>query len=118
MYERIQELCKKRGISIKQVEEELGLGNGTISKWKTSTPKADTAQRVAEHLDVTVEYLVTGKNKDKKNPAPTIGDGMSEDEKEIIRLFRSVDPATRAAMLQLLRAAEAGQITQDVGEAK
>lgn len=46
MYERIEFLRRKEGISQGNLEKELGFSNGSISKWKTSTPEARTFANV------------------------------------------------------------------------
>jgi len=60
MYERIDMLCKKRGISVCEMEVVLGLSKGSVSKWHTHIPRADRLCRVAVFLGTTSEYLLTG----------------------------------------------------------
>lgn len=61
MVNRIKTLCRDAGITIQQLEKDLGMGNGAISKWENSVPKADRLYKVAERLNVSAEYLLTGK---------------------------------------------------------
>lgn len=72
MVERIRELCKKNGITINQLEKEVGFGVGTISKWDKSSPKVKSIALVAEALGVTIDYLFYG----EKIPAPFDGNGL------------------------------------------
>lgn len=58
IYERIEALCKDRGVSIRKLEAECGLSNGSIAKWKTVRPVAESLYRVAVYLDTTVEELL------------------------------------------------------------
>lgn len=58
IYERIKALCKERGVSIHALEVTLGLGNGVISGWKTSSPRVDNLQLVADYFDVKVDYFM------------------------------------------------------------
>lgn len=62
VFERIEELRKSTGISQGKLEKELGFSNGSISKWKNSTPKSDRLQKLADYFGVSVEYLMTGNN--------------------------------------------------------
>ena len=64
MYERIENLRKNVGISQGKLEKTLGFSNGSISKWKTSTPTPDRLQKVADYFNVSLEYLVTGTEKE------------------------------------------------------
>ena len=69
MLEIIQDLCFNRGISIAELERKADLGNGTIRRWATSFPSVDKAIRVADILNVSVEYLYTGEEQHTPNAA-------------------------------------------------
>lgn len=58
IYEKISALCAERNISIARLEEETGLGNATIRKWKTSWPNVEKLKRVADYFGVTVDSLI------------------------------------------------------------
>lgn len=67
--DRIKELANEKGISLPALEAELGFGNSTIVKWDKSTPNADKLRAVAEYFNVSMDYLMVGSEKDKKeNP--------------------------------------------------
>lgn len=55
---RIKHLCNLRGISVPKLEEQLGFGAGTISKWNKSSPGADKLKKVAEYFQVSTDYLL------------------------------------------------------------
>ncbi|OSP57086.1 transcriptional regulator, partial [Enterococcus faecium] len=52
LFERVKELCKKRGISISELENRIGFGKNSIYKWKTQSPKIETLQKVADYFHV------------------------------------------------------------------
>lgn len=56
--ENIRRLCAARGITIKQLEAETGIGNGVIARWGTSSPTVDRLKRVADFFGVTVDKLI------------------------------------------------------------
>lgn len=58
--ERIKELCKKYGISMNQLETDLGFGKGYISKLGKSTPNAIKIQQIADYFNVSMDYLMNG----------------------------------------------------------
>lgn len=66
IYERIESLRKSKGLSQGKLEKQLGFSNGSISKWKNSTPKVERLQKLADFFGVSVEYLMTGKEDDEK----------------------------------------------------
>lgn len=58
--ERIKELANSEGLSLPKLEEELGFGGGTISRWDKSAPSADKLAKIATRYNVTVDYLLYG----------------------------------------------------------
>lgn len=55
--DRIKALCDGKQITIMQLEAKLGISNGTISKWRKSSPKLSNIEKVAKYLDVSIDYL-------------------------------------------------------------
>mgnify|MGYP000112715326 CR=1 FL=1 len=66
VFERIEALRKERKISQGNLEKELGFSNGSISKWKKSTPTPDRLQKLATYFGVSIEYLMTGEKEEQK----------------------------------------------------
>ncbi|EAG5726098.1 helix-turn-helix transcriptional regulator [Listeria monocytogenes] len=58
LLDRIKELCKKRSISVKMLEENLNFPSNTIYQWKKRTPGIDKLQTVADYFDVSLDYLL------------------------------------------------------------
>lgn len=62
LFERIEFLCQKRGITVNKVQTDLEMGNYVIYKWDGRVnPRIDTLIQVANYLDVSLDYL-TGKS--------------------------------------------------------
>ncbi len=62
-YEKIKELTKERGISVRELEKRLGFSNGYFSKWKSVSPNSDGLQKVADYFNVSTDYLLGRDNK-------------------------------------------------------
>ena len=58
VFEKIEKLAKKKGITITDIERSLKFGNGTIRRWKKSSPSLENIAKVAKYLGVTVDYFV------------------------------------------------------------
>ena len=58
MYQRIKELCDKRGITIAELERDAGIGNGAIKEWENRYPRVDNLAMVAKVLKVSISTLV------------------------------------------------------------
>nr|DAY13713.1 MAG TPA: repressor protein [Caudoviricetes sp.] len=56
--DRIRALCSERKITIAELERNLGLGAGTVSRWDARVPGTDKIQKVAEYFDVSTDYLL------------------------------------------------------------
>lgn len=60
--DRIKTRAKEKGLTLQKIESELHFGAGTISKWDKSEPSHDKLIKVADLLQVSTEYLMTGEN--------------------------------------------------------
>ena len=47
-----------KGFRFIELKKILDLGNGTISKWNTSSPSATTLNSIANYLNVRLEQLL------------------------------------------------------------
>ena len=57
--DNIMKLCKEKGVSIARLEREIGIGNGTVARWGTSSPTVDNVRKVADYFGVTVDNLLS-----------------------------------------------------------
>jgi transcriptional regulator with XRE-family HTH domain len=119
MKERIKELCKNKKISMNMLEQELGFGKGYISKLGQSTPNAAKIKKIADYFDVTVDYLMTGKEDATQEKAPEL---TGRDERDIEKILNNTreqllsqeglmfdgDPASPEAIDSILSAMQIG----------
>lgn len=81
LVEKIRELSNEKGMSLPQLETTLGLGNGTISRWRNASPNTDKLQKVADYFSVSMDYLL-GRDtqeltpKDERDISKTVSDLM------------------------------------------
>lgn len=66
IYETIKALSKEKGLSINQLEKTLGLSKGSLCRIDTNRPSIDRLQRIADFFDVSLDYLMTGKEDPEK----------------------------------------------------
>ena len=62
IYERIKQLCKKKGVTVTGTEAELGFARGSLCKIDKNKPSAEKIEKLAIYLDTTTSYIMTGKN--------------------------------------------------------
>ena len=57
-YEKLAQLCSKKGMSVARFAQELNLSNATATKWKHGVkPRYNTLYQIAQYFGVDVEYL-------------------------------------------------------------
>ena len=126
--QRIINVLDRRGISRNKMQTDLGLSSATVYTWEKrgTTPKAETLQKIAEYLGVSQHYLLTGEESKQIitgsnivgeiSGTAAIGEGntitvapasdMSEDEKELLRIFKKLDRRGRNDLMHLAYQAE------------
>ena len=93
MVDRICELAHEKGISISALEKTLGLGNGIIGKWRKQSPSCDKLKLVADYLNATIDYLLTG----KKECSSTAN--LTPDEHELLQYFKKLSDKSKGIVL-------------------
>lgn len=56
--ERIKDLARERGVSVRQMLSDVGLGFNTMANMRHSVPKADNLAKIADYLSCSVDYLL------------------------------------------------------------
>ena len=70
--ERIKEKATPLGYSFASIERAIGLSHGAIRRWDTSIPSADKLKAVADLLNCSMEYLLTGEDDNTKVSTITV----------------------------------------------
>ena len=110
LVDRIRTLANQRDMSLPQLEVELGLGNGTISRWRSSSPNTDKLQRIADYFNVSMDYLlgrvITLNKRDQQN----INEMLANTEQLLKQdgLMFDGDPASPEAIESILSAMQIG----------
>lgn len=100
MVERIKELCKINKITIKSLEKELEIGNGSIARWTKSKPSVENVLKISQKFNVSLDWLVIGKEPEE----------LTLEEKKLVNLYRSADERGKRA---IFRTAEAENMEQE-----
>lgn len=67
IYERIEQLCKDRGITGGKMCTDLGMSRSTMTelrKGRVTTLKLEKAGKIADYFGVSVDYLLNGEQKE------------------------------------------------------
>lgn len=58
IFSNVEKFCAEKGISISQLEREVGLANATIRRWTSCSPTVENLKKVADYFGVTVDELL------------------------------------------------------------
>lgn len=89
---RIQDIMIKKGLNTKKLEELAGLGNGTIRRWNNNYPSCDKIAKIADILNVSTDWLITGKDSTLK-----------PEEEELLTTYREISERDRKILLTMAR---------------
>lgn len=111
VYERIESLRKTKGLSQGELEKALGFSNGSVSKWKKSTPTPERLQKLAEYFGVTVDWIMTGEEKDDSpiyyinEETAKLAQEMFEDEdmRSLFHMKRTMPPERFKAHIEFMK---------------
>lgn len=102
MSQKIKELRKKKGLTLEQVADVVGVGKSTVRKWETgliANMRRDKIASLAKALGTTPAYLMGW---DEKNNSPE-EPKLTEREKMVLELFRKIPEDRQAEALELLQ---------------
>ena len=106
------------GITAYRVAKETGVTTATLTSWKQGkyTPKPEKMQKIADYFGVSLEYLMTGKEPEDKEPQL-----KPRDEKDIKNILENTEqllkqdglmfdgqPASQEAIDSILSAMQIG----------
>lgn len=102
LYENIISLCESKRVKPGKMCNDIELSRGLITDLKMgrkSSITVDTAQKIADYFGVSVDRVLG--NEQKETPTPK-SERNYEDER-ILDAIEKADPATREAILLLLK---------------
>ena len=92
LFSRLCAIAQERGLAISKIERECGLTNATIRRWATQNPSLDSVQRVAQYLNISLDYLAG--NSEQAHP---VCDNvpLSQMESDVIAMLRLLNEHDR-----------------------
>lgn len=101
MYDIFAKLIEERGITPYRVHKETGVAQSTLSDWKNGkgTPSVDKLKKIADFLGVSVDYLLTGKEKsDQTAGLSNVYFSIAKDAQD-----NNIDPADLRAIIDIIK---------------
>lgn len=111
MYSIFERLMNEAGETHYQVAKATGVSQSTLSDWKLgkTTPRNPTLKKLADHYGVSVPYLKgeTAERTVKEKPAGQVADGLTEEEIEYIKWFRTQATEKEKTLVRIIVKGEA-----------
>ena len=124
-YENVKELCHNNRTNITNLMKTLDMSTSMPTSWKKgAVPKADTVQKIADYFGVSVDYLLRDESspstsnvagnisnaavmQGNANGPVSIHNGgapaeLTDQESEVLRIFRSLDMRKKNTVLTYL----------------
>ena len=114
--ERVKAICKERKIPISKLESDLGFSNGYIGQLRKGVFPADRLAKIANYLEVTTDYLLTGEET-KKAPTPE-GERTVSDDDIKFALFGGDGDITDAMFDEVKRFAQMVKLREEAEKEK
>lgn len=92
--ERLFRILEEKNMKMVDISNKLEISKSVVSTWKKrgTNPPAEYIERICELLDISIEYLITGKDNSE----------LSKEEKELLKAYRKAEPAIQHATKKLL----------------
>lgn len=87
------EICDKRNdVSVTNLVDKFSSSKSAMTAWKKGTIKADIIPKLALELDVSIDYLLTGKEKVQSVE-------LTQDGKRLLGMYNSLNDMEKGEML-------------------
>ena len=73
IYSNVKTLCDEKGITVSQLERDLGFPRSSICKWNENEPGVMRVQKVADYFGVPIERVVEGHKQIEASASAAVG---------------------------------------------
>ncbi|MBE9390041.1 helix-turn-helix domain-containing protein [Vagococcus salmoninarum] len=116
--QRIKKLADMKKTNFAEIERTVGISNGQIRRWDTSSPKIENIQKVADYFGVSVDYLL-GRT-DDPNFLKTENENTPPEFFAIQRKSKKLNRSDQARLLKIMEATfddiDSGEFEEDTGD--
>lgn len=94
-YDTFTNICKEKGYSPTSVLQRLNISTSKLTAWKNgSMPNSSFLLPISEFLEVSTDYLLTGKEKNSLEVK------LTDDEQEIVNIYRELTDLNKARLTE------------------
>lgn len=98
-YDNLLVACEKKGVKVTPLVIECGGASGSISNWKKgASPNSDIVLKLATRLNVSTDYLLTGKEKFLNDNLD-----LDIDQQELMEDYKTLSDIDKARVLERVK---------------
>ncbi len=92
--DRLESKLKEKNCTQSELANQIGIRRPTISEWKKngSIPSGDVCLRIADYLNVSVRWLISGQEEKQ----------LSNQDKELLAKINDLTPAQKESILMMI----------------
>lgn len=94
--ERVKQLCQNHQISLAELERQIGLSSGSVTKWKKSSPSIENVEKIADYFHVSIDYLL-GRQPAEESYYQQVEDEEKDIQKQLERIIADLSNANITA---------------------
>lgn len=100
--DRLQLLRKKRGLTLDECQEAIGIHRSQVNSYETNTviPGAKTLRKLADFYSVSVDYLISGKEEESQLQAREKIATYGLDYQEFLDKLKELEPQVRRDLIE------------------
>ena len=102
-YDNLKAICDKKNLKITPLIIECGGTKGGLSGWRNgASPNSDIVIKLAQRLNVSCDYLLTGNNSISNVDISSQETELSDDEQELLTEYKKLDFRGRSAVMSVI----------------
>ena len=126
IFNRLIRLCEIRKTSVSQLLDIFASSRSAVGAWKNGNINANLIEGIAEHLNVSIQYLITGKESESEPRPESESESIiqqqkgihqiSNREKELLGYFRELSDEEQIKLIGRAEVlAEQAKLEENIG---
>lgn len=93
LFNRIIEICESNGTTVSELLDKVVSSRSAISAWKKGNISANLIETIANYLNVSIEFLITG------NENRVYSDSITAEERELLTHFSKLSDKSKGIVI-------------------
>lgn len=99
-WDNLKIACSRNGTKVSPLLQDLGISTGNIGRWqKGGAISSEMLLRISERLDVSTDFLLTG-----KNPSSDPSEALTREEQDLLDMYRDLPAGVQQLCMNYIKA--------------